>query len=111
MSEADEWRGHITELREVAEQTVDAERHQKLLDLADEWEKFAKELGEANVVFQLGQETLAPDVPNAPCTDKEIAQAERLDICRRGAPTDAAQAYGAATGRRSPSLSVRQARK
>ena len=55
MSDAQEWRGHIAELREVAEQTVDAERHQKLLDLADEWEEFAKELGEANVVFQLGE--------------------------------------------------------
>ena len=68
MSDAEEWRGHIAELREVAEQTVDAERHQKLLDLADEWEEFAKELGEANVVFRLGEETLAPGVPKAPCT-------------------------------------------
>ena len=55
MSDAQEWRGHIAELREVAEQTVDAERHQKLLDFADEWEEFAKELGEANVVFRLGE--------------------------------------------------------
>jgi hypothetical protein len=45
MSEADEWREHITELRHLAERTADAERHQKLLELADRWEEFAKELG------------------------------------------------------------------
>jgi hypothetical protein len=45
MSEAEEWREHIAELRRLAEQTADAERHQKLLELAHQWEEFAKELG------------------------------------------------------------------
>ncbi|HUH83500.1 MAG TPA: hypothetical protein VLX85_02760 [Stellaceae bacterium] len=44
MSEAEEWRGHIAELRQVAEHAVDAERQQKLFKLADRWEEFAKEL-------------------------------------------------------------------
>jgi hypothetical protein len=44
MSEAEEWRERIAELRQLAEQTADAERHQKLLELADQWEEFAKEL-------------------------------------------------------------------
>lgn len=45
MSEAEEWRGHIAELRRLAEKTADAERHQKLLELAEQWEAFANELG------------------------------------------------------------------
>ena len=45
MSEAEEWREHIAELRQLAENTADAERHQKLLELADQWEEFARELG------------------------------------------------------------------
>ena len=45
MSEAEEWRERIAELRQLAEQTADAERHQKLLELAEQWEEFAKELG------------------------------------------------------------------
>jgi len=47
MSEAEEWREHIAELRRVAEQAVDAERQRKLMDLADRWEEFAKERGKA----------------------------------------------------------------
>ena len=45
MSEAEEWRERIAELRQVAEQTADVERHHKLLELVDQWEEFAKELG------------------------------------------------------------------
>ncbi len=45
MSEAEEWREHVAELRQLAEKTADAERHQKLLELADQWEAFTKELG------------------------------------------------------------------
>jgi hypothetical protein len=45
MSEAEEWKKRIAELRQLAEQTGDAERHQKLLELADRWEEFAMELG------------------------------------------------------------------
>jgi hypothetical protein len=45
MSGAEEWREHIAELRQLAEQTADVERHQKLLELADQWEEFAEELG------------------------------------------------------------------
>jgi len=44
MSEAEEWRERIAELRQVAEQTEDAQRHQRLLELAEQWEEFAKEL-------------------------------------------------------------------
>ena len=44
MSEAEEWRERIAELRQVAEQTGDAQRHQRLLELAEQWEEFAKEL-------------------------------------------------------------------
>jgi tripartite-type tricarboxylate transporter receptor subunit TctC len=46
MSEAEEWRERVAELRQFAELTEDAERHQKLLELADRWEEFAKELGQ-----------------------------------------------------------------
>ena len=45
MSDAEEWNEHIAEVRQLAEQAADAERHQKLLELADRWEEFAKELG------------------------------------------------------------------
>jgi len=48
MSEAEEWRGHIAELRQVAQRAVDAERQQKLFDLADSWEEFAKQLEKPN---------------------------------------------------------------
>lgn len=50
MSEAEEWRGHIAELRQVAEQAVDAERQQKLLRLADSWEEFAEQLEKPNAL-------------------------------------------------------------
>ena len=43
MSEAEEWTRYIAELREVAEQTGDAERRRKLFDLADQWEELAEE--------------------------------------------------------------------
>jgi len=48
MSEAEEWRGHIAELRQVAEQAVDTERQQRLLDLAERWEEYARQLEEPN---------------------------------------------------------------
>jgi len=44
MSEAEQWREHIAELRQVAEHTADAERHRKLLALADRWEEYAEAL-------------------------------------------------------------------
>jgi hypothetical protein len=50
MSEAEEWRGHIAELRQVAQRAVDAERQQKLFDLADNWEEFAKQLETPNAL-------------------------------------------------------------
>ena len=50
MSKAEEWRGHIAELRQVAEQAADAERQQKLLKLADQWEQFAKQLEQPNAL-------------------------------------------------------------
>jgi hypothetical protein len=50
MSEAEEWRGHIAELRQVAQRAVDAERQQKLFDLADSWEEFAKQLETPNAL-------------------------------------------------------------
>jgi len=45
MSEAQQLREHIAELRRMAQQTANAERQQKLLDLATRWEEFAGELG------------------------------------------------------------------
>jgi anti-sigma factor RsiW len=45
MFEAEEWRKRIAELRQLAERTEDAERHQRLLELAEQWEQFAKEVG------------------------------------------------------------------
>ncbi len=50
MSETEEWRGHIAELRQVAQRAVDAERQQKLFNLADRWEEFAKQLEKPNAL-------------------------------------------------------------
>jgi len=44
MSEAEEWREHIAELRQLAAQTPDDARRQRLFELADRWEGFAVEL-------------------------------------------------------------------
>jgi hypothetical protein len=49
MSAAEEWKEHIAELRQLAKQTEDGERQQRLLELADRWEMFAKELSQKNV--------------------------------------------------------------
>ena len=35
----------IAELRQLAEQTADTARHQRMAELADQWEEFANELG------------------------------------------------------------------
>lgn len=43
MTEADEWRKYIAELRQVAARADDAERRRKLLDLAERWTQFADE--------------------------------------------------------------------
>ena len=45
MTRADEWRGYVTELLEVAERTADAERRRRLFALAEQWKGFAQELG------------------------------------------------------------------
>jgi hypothetical protein len=45
MTEAEEWRKYIAELRQVAARADDAERQRKLLDLAERWTQFAEELG------------------------------------------------------------------
>jgi hypothetical protein len=45
MSEAEEWTRYIAELRQIAEQAVDAGRQQKLFDLVGRWEEFAEDLG------------------------------------------------------------------
>lgn len=45
MSEAQQLREHIAELRRMARQTANVERQQKLLDLATRWEEFVGELG------------------------------------------------------------------
>jgi hypothetical protein len=45
MSEIEEWRERIAELRQLAGQTADEERQQRLLELAEQWEEFARELG------------------------------------------------------------------
>jgi hypothetical protein len=47
MTEAEEWRKYIVELRQVAEHADDAERQRKLLDLAERWTLFVEELSEA----------------------------------------------------------------
>jgi len=57
MSEAEEWRGHIAELRQVAEQAVGTERQQKLLDLAERWEEYARQLEEPNAFRRLRAST------------------------------------------------------
>jgi hypothetical protein len=49
MSETEEWRGYVVELRHVAEQAVDADLQQKLFNLADRWEEFANELERADI--------------------------------------------------------------
>jgi hypothetical protein len=46
VSAAEEWKEHVAELRQLAKQTEDAERQQKLLELADRWEVLAKELSQ-----------------------------------------------------------------
>lgn len=45
MTRAEEWRGYVTELLEVAERTADAERRRRLFALAEQWKGFAQELG------------------------------------------------------------------
>ena len=44
MTEADEWRKYIAELRLVAARAKDVERQRTLLDLAERWTQFADEL-------------------------------------------------------------------
>ncbi len=48
MTEAEEWRRYIAELRQVAARADDAERQRKLLDLAERWTQFADELSEVD---------------------------------------------------------------
>ena len=45
MTEAEEWRKYIAELRQVAARADDMEQQRKLLDLAERWTLFAEELG------------------------------------------------------------------
>ncbi len=52
MSEAEEWREHIAELRRVAEQTSDGARRQRFLDLVRDWEAFVDALGTAKAAEQ-----------------------------------------------------------
>ena len=47
MTEAEEWRKYIAELRQVAAHADDAEQQRKLLDLAERWTLFAEELSGA----------------------------------------------------------------
>jgi hypothetical protein len=44
MSAAEEWKEHVAELRRLAKQTEDAGQQQRLTELAEQWEEFAKEL-------------------------------------------------------------------
>ena len=44
MTEAEEWKKYIAELRQVAARDDDVERQRKLLDLAERWTVFAEEL-------------------------------------------------------------------
>lgn len=44
MTEAEEWKKYIAELRQVAARADDLERQRKLLDLAERWTLFAEEL-------------------------------------------------------------------
>ncbi|HKW54794.1 MAG TPA: hypothetical protein VJO12_13970 [Stellaceae bacterium] len=44
MTEAEEWKQYIAELRQVAARAADVERQRKLLDLAERWTLFAEEL-------------------------------------------------------------------
>ena len=44
MTEAEEWRKYIAELRQVAARADDREQQRKLLDLAERWTLFAEEL-------------------------------------------------------------------
>jgi hypothetical protein len=44
MTEAEEWKKYIAELRQVAACADDVERQRKLLDLAERWTLFAAEL-------------------------------------------------------------------
>lgn len=45
MTDAEEWRTYIAELRSLAEQTADAERQQRLFALAERWAEFVDEFG------------------------------------------------------------------
>ena len=44
MTEAEEWKKYIAELRQVAASDDDVERQRKLLDLAERWPLIAEEL-------------------------------------------------------------------
>ena len=66
MSDAEEWRRHVAELREVAEQEADPARRIRLWQLADRWDRFAAELAEA-------------ESETAPCSANSV----RADISRR----------------------------
>jgi hypothetical protein len=44
MTEAEEWRKYIAELRQVAARADDLDQQRKLLDLAERWTLFAQEL-------------------------------------------------------------------
>jgi hypothetical protein len=44
MTEAEEWKQYIAELRQVAARADDMEQQRKLLDLAERWTLFAEEL-------------------------------------------------------------------
>jgi hypothetical protein len=46
MSEVEEWRRHVAELREVAGREADPARRMRLWQLADRWDRFADELAE-----------------------------------------------------------------
>ena len=47
MTEAEEWKKYIAELRQVAARADDVEQQRKLLDLAERWTVFVEELSEA----------------------------------------------------------------
>ena len=52
MTEAEEWKQYIAELRQVAARADDMEQQRKLLDLAERWTLFAEEL---SIVAQDGR--------------------------------------------------------
>jgi hypothetical protein len=47
MSEAQQWREHVAQLRALAERAQDSERQRRLRALASEWEELANELESA----------------------------------------------------------------